>query len=188
MQNWYSKSGCSSARERWKRRIMWKTAAFLYRYGGISGEKAGIQHYKVYTYHPAGHWRPTRREAGRTEGENQWRSQHAGFFPDSQSTRIQDIRIHAHEVCHDSKRKSCQNGDGFLHLGEASPNNVWHLQGILRKLLDVEVDGSGKDISRGFFTSFDEKAYLNEELMKEVDETLADIIPPEKPRPGRKKR
>lgn len=55
------------------------------------------------------------------------------------------------------------------------------------KLLDVEVDGSGKDISRGFFTSFDEKAYLNEELMKEVDETLADIIPPEKPRPGRKK-
>ena len=38
------------------------------------------------------------------------------------------------------------------------------------KLLDVEVDGSGKDISRGFFTSFDEKAYLNEKLMKEVDE------------------
>ena len=40
------------------------------------------------------------------------------------------------------------------------------------KLLSVEVDGSGKDISRGFFTSFDEKAYLNEELMKEVDEML----------------
>ena len=55
------------------------------------------------------------------------------------------------------------------------------------KLLDVEVDGSGKDISRGFFTSFDEKAYLNEKLMKEVDETLTDITPPEKPRPGRKK-
>ena len=55
------------------------------------------------------------------------------------------------------------------------------------QLLGVEVDGSGKDISRGFFTSFDEKAYLNEELMKEVDEILTTIVPPEKPQPGRKK-
>lgn len=55
------------------------------------------------------------------------------------------------------------------------------------KLLGVEVDGSGKDISRGFFTSFDEKAYLNEGLLKEVDETLTNIIPPEKPQPGRRK-
>ena len=54
------------------------------------------------------------------------------------------------------------------------------------KLLSVEVDGSGKDISRGFFTSFDEKAYLNEELMKEVDEMLTDIVPPEKPQTGKK--
>ena len=55
------------------------------------------------------------------------------------------------------------------------------------QLLGVEVDGSGKDISRGFFTSYDEKAYLNEELMKEMDETLTGIIPPEKPQAGRKK-
>lgn len=55
------------------------------------------------------------------------------------------------------------------------------------QLLGVEVDGSGKDISRGFFTSYDEKAYLNEELMKEMDETLTDIVPPEKPQVGRKK-
>lgn len=55
------------------------------------------------------------------------------------------------------------------------------------QLLGVEVDGSGKDISRGFFTSYDEKAYLNEELLKEMDETLTGIIPPEKPQPGRKK-
>ena len=55
------------------------------------------------------------------------------------------------------------------------------------QLLGVEVDGSGKDISRGFFTSFDEKAYLNEELLKEMDETLTGIIPPEKPQPGRKR-
>ena len=55
------------------------------------------------------------------------------------------------------------------------------------KLLDVEVDGSGKDISRGFFTSFDEKAYLNEELMKEVDEMLTGIVPPERPQMGKKK-
>ena len=55
------------------------------------------------------------------------------------------------------------------------------------QLLEVEVDGSGKDISRGFFTSFDGKAYLNEELMKEVDEALTDIIPPEKPQAGRRK-
>ena len=55
------------------------------------------------------------------------------------------------------------------------------------QLLGVEVDGSGKDISRGFFTSYDEKAYLNEELLKEMDETLTDIVPPEKPQVGRKK-
>ena len=47
------------------------------------------------------------------------------------------------------------------------------------QLLGVEVDGSGKDISRGFFTSYDDKAYLNEELMKEVDGTLTDIVLPE---------
>lgn len=56
------------------------------------------------------------------------------------------------------------------------------------KLLDVEVDGAGRTYQEDFFTSFDEKAYLNEKLMKEVDETLTDITPPEKPRPGRKKR
>lgn len=55
------------------------------------------------------------------------------------------------------------------------------------KLLDVEVDGSGKDISRGFFTSFDEKAYLNEELMKEVDEILTGIVPPENRRRGERR-
>ncbi len=55
------------------------------------------------------------------------------------------------------------------------------------RLLGVEVDGSGKDLSRGFFTSFDEKAYLNEELMREVDEMLTGIVPPEKPQAGRKK-
>ena len=55
------------------------------------------------------------------------------------------------------------------------------------QLLGVEVDGSGKDISRGFFTSYDEKAYLNEELMKEMDEVLTDIVPPEKPQAGRKR-
>lgn len=49
------------------------------------------------------------------------------------------------------------------------------------RLLGVEVDASGKDISRGFFTSYDEKAYLNEELMKEVDEAFTHIVPPEKP-------
>lgn len=49
------------------------------------------------------------------------------------------------------------------------------------QLLGVEVDGSGKDISRGFFTSYDDKAYLNEELMKEVDEMLTGIVLPEEP-------
>jgi len=48
------------------------------------------------------------------------------------------------------------------------------------RLLGVEVDASGKDISRGFFTSYDEKAYLNEVLMKEVDETFTRIVPPGK--------
>ena len=54
------------------------------------------------------------------------------------------------------------------------------------QLLGVEVDGSGKDISRGFFTSYDEKAYLNGELMKEVDGTFTQIVPPERPA-GKKK-
>ena len=47
------------------------------------------------------------------------------------------------------------------------------------ELLGVKVDASGKDISRGFFTSYDDKAYLNEELMKEVDETVTNIVLPE---------
>ena len=47
------------------------------------------------------------------------------------------------------------------------------------ELLEVKVDASGKDISRGFFTSYDNKAYLNEELMKEVDETVTNIVLPE---------
>ena len=47
------------------------------------------------------------------------------------------------------------------------------------ELLEVKVDASGKDISRGFFTSYDDKAYLNEELMKEVDETVTNIVLPE---------
>ena len=47
------------------------------------------------------------------------------------------------------------------------------------ELLEVKVDASGKDISRGFFTSYDNKAYLNEELMKEVDETVTSIVLPE---------
>ena len=49
------------------------------------------------------------------------------------------------------------------------------------ELLGVEVDASGKDISRGFFTSFDEKAYLDRELMKEVDEAVTGIVLPEEP-------
>lgn len=37
------------------------------------------------------------------------------------------------------------------------------------KLLGVEMDGSGKDLSRGYFVSFDPQAYFNSTLMQEIE-------------------
>ena len=37
------------------------------------------------------------------------------------------------------------------------------------KLLGAEIDGSGKDLSRGFFVSFDPKAYFNASLQQEIE-------------------
>lgn len=55
--------------------------------------------------------------------------------------------------------------------------------------LGIPVDKSGKDIGRGFFTSFDTQAYLNTELMEKIEMVETSIIPPEKKekKPGRKK-
>nr|WP_302831925.1 VapE domain-containing protein [uncultured Bacteroides sp.] len=47
-------------------------------------------------------------------------------------------------------------------------------------LIGVPVDTSGKDISRGFFASFDPRAYLNEELMRRIDDISTKVIVPEK--------
>lgn len=47
-------------------------------------------------------------------------------------------------------------------------------------LLKVSVDTSGKDIGRGFFTSFDTQAYLNEELLEQIEEPRIRIIAPQK--------
>lgn len=50
----------------------------------------------------------------------------------------------------------------------------------VEQLTGVEVDASGSDLSRGFFQSFDPKAYLNLELLSEIPEFKIRIIPPEK--------
>lgn len=47
-------------------------------------------------------------------------------------------------------------------------------------LLGVEVDGSGKDISRGYFMSFDPHAYINTALLEQISPLPARIIPPAK--------
>lgn len=47
-------------------------------------------------------------------------------------------------------------------------------------LLGVEVDGSGKDISRGYFMSFDPHAYINAALLEQISPLPAHIIPPAK--------
>lgn len=47
-------------------------------------------------------------------------------------------------------------------------------------LLGVEIDGSGKDISRGYFMSFDPKAFLNAGLLERMEPLEVHIVPPEK--------
>ena len=54
-------------------------------------------------------------------------------------------------------------------------------------LLGVEVDGSGKDISRGYFMSFDPHAYINAALLEQISPLPARIIPPAKKESGKKK-
>ena len=45
------------------------------------------------------------------------------------------------------------------------------------KLLGAEIDGSGKDLSRGYFVSFDPKAYFNTALQQEIETLEVHIIP-----------
>ena len=45
------------------------------------------------------------------------------------------------------------------------------------KLLGAEIDGSGKDLSRGYFVSFDPKAYFNTALQQEIEPLEVRIIP-----------
>ena len=54
-------------------------------------------------------------------------------------------------------------------------------------LLGVEVDGSGKDISRGYFMSFDPHAYINAALLEQISPLPARIIPPAKKESGKKR-
>lgn len=46
----------------------------------------------------------------------------------------------------------------------------------IEQLIGLPVDTSGKDISRGFFSSYDPQAYLNTELLAEVEEVTTVII------------
>lgn len=61
-------------------------------------------------------------------------------------------------------------------------------QEYIEHLLGVPVDGSGKDIGRGFFSSFDPQAYLNMELLEKIEPMETRIIPPgkEEKKKGRK--
>ena len=47
-------------------------------------------------------------------------------------------------------------------------------------LLGVEIDGSGKDISRGYFVSFDPKAFLNTGLLERMEPLEVRIVETEK--------
>lgn len=47
-------------------------------------------------------------------------------------------------------------------------------------LLGTEIDGSGKDISRGYFISYDPEAYLNTTLQQQIEPLAVHIIAPEK--------
>lgn len=50
----------------------------------------------------------------------------------------------------------------------------------VERLIGLPVDVSGKDISRGFFASFDAQAYLNTSLLAEIEEVTTRVIVPEK--------
>lgn len=47
-------------------------------------------------------------------------------------------------------------------------------------LLGMEIDGSGKDISRGYFLSYDPQAFLNTTLMEKMEPFEVRILAPEK--------
>lgn len=53
-------------------------------------------------------------------------------------------------------------------------------KGHYERLLGVQIDGSGKDLSRGYFLSADSGAFLNEELMKRMEPLAVRIVPDEK--------
>ena len=50
----------------------------------------------------------------------------------------------------------------------------------VERLIGLPVDVSGKDISRGFFASFDAQAYLNTSLLAEIEEVTTRVAVPEK--------
>lgn len=50
----------------------------------------------------------------------------------------------------------------------------------VERLIGLPVDVSGKDISRGFFASFDAQAYLNTVLLAEIEEVTTRVLVPEK--------
>lgn len=50
----------------------------------------------------------------------------------------------------------------------------------IETLIGLPVDGSGKDISRGFFSSYDPQAYLNAALQEEIPEYDFEILAPSK--------
>ena len=50
----------------------------------------------------------------------------------------------------------------------------------IESLTGAEVDTSGKDISRGFYLSYDPNAYLNLELLAKIEPIQAHIAAPDK--------
>lgn len=53
-------------------------------------------------------------------------------------------------------------------------------RGYVEELTGVEVDTSGSDLSRGFFSSWDPDAYLNRELLASIPDCTTRVIPPKK--------
>lgn len=79
-------------------------------------------------------------------------------------------------ACHLRKITFCVPAITYSELEQHHAQMYEAAREHIESLLHLPVDASGKDISRGFFSSYDPQAYLNTELLEEIDEITTTII------------
>ena len=84
------------------------------------------------------------------------------------------------EYAHRLRRELLQGEIGYERLEEIHLKLYNDAKQHYEALLGTGIDGSGKDISRGYFMSFDPEAYLNTALQQQIKPLAARIIAPEK--------